>query len=286
MSESQITKIREIAQALLDEKVAASDLDKQLLSDHSYSVSNLQKQAEMLKWAGISFGQQQVMLLQKSIKQLAKLSGAVSLKLFGKIYGINKDYWIVSGQLPKGWVEEPARGGQEKRGQGANTTIFWVTDNLLNDWIQLPDVRPEQVMVARMIKYMFTGDLNATIDSCPPFPGKERHLLRAQLARLTHATELCPKGSFEVDEETNEVKAAEEPPAVGLEELKSLEAWSHLHPIIYHEPAASNGKCTQEPTPGLGEEDAAAEADAFEKVKIERFRDLAQDEGMDKSETP
>jgi hypothetical protein len=63
MSESQITKIREIAQALLDEKVAASDLDKQLLSDHSYSVSNLQKQAEMLKWAGISFGQQQVMLL-------------------------------------------------------------------------------------------------------------------------------------------------------------------------------------------------------------------------------
>jgi hypothetical protein len=63
MSESQITKIREIAQALLDEKVAASDLDKQLLTDHSYSVSNLQKQAEMLKWAGISFGQQQVMLL-------------------------------------------------------------------------------------------------------------------------------------------------------------------------------------------------------------------------------
>ena len=125
------------------------------------------------------------------------MSGATSLKLFGKIYGINKDYWIVSGSLPKDWMEEPAKAGQEKRGDGANSTIYWVTDNLLKDWIQLPDVKPEQIMVARMIKYMFTGDLNANIDSCPPFPGKERHLLRAQLARLTHATELCPKGMFE-----------------------------------------------------------------------------------------
>ena len=123
------------------------------------------------------------------------MSGATSLKLFGKIYGINKDYWIVSGILP--FEEEKPRGGQEKRGEGANATVYWVTDNLLKDWIQLPDVKPEQIMVARMIKYMFTGDLNANIDSCPPFPGKERHLLRAQLARLTHATELCPKGMFE-----------------------------------------------------------------------------------------
>ena len=133
-----------------------------------------------------------------------------------------------------------------------------------------------------MIKYMFTGDLNANIDSCPPFPGKERHLLRAQLARLTHATELCPKGAFEMDEDTNEVKAAEEQPATGMDELKVLEAWSHLHPIIHHEPASAAGWCGQLPTPGLNEDDAAAEQEAFERVKVERFRDLTQDEGMDK----
>jgi radial spoke head protein 4A len=57
-------------------------------------------------------------------------------------------------------------------------------------------------MVSRMIKHVFTGNLNCGIDSCPPFPGKERHLLRAQLARITHATEIVPKGLYEIDEET------------------------------------------------------------------------------------
>jgi len=71
--------------------------------------------------------------------------------------------------------------------------------------------------------------LNAEIDSCPPFPGKERHLLRATVARITHATEICPKGKYEVDEETNEIKEAEEYALPGTEELKSLEAWGHRH---------------------------------------------------------
>jgi hypothetical protein len=67
----------------------------------------------------------------------------------------------------------------EPRGKGANSSVFWVTDSLLNDWIQLPDVTPEVLMISRMIKHVFTGHLNASIDSNPPFPGKERHLLRA-----------------------------------------------------------------------------------------------------------
>jgi radial spoke head protein 4A len=71
---------------------------------------------------------------------------------------------------------------------------YWVSDSLFADWIQLPDAQPDQLVVAKMVKRTFTGNLNAEIDTCPPFPGKERHLLRAQLARITHATELCPKG--------------------------------------------------------------------------------------------
>ena len=56
-----------------------------------------------------------------------------------------------------------------------------------------------------------------------------------------------------------------------------------MHPIIHHEPASANGYCTQIPTPGLGEEEAAAEQEAFEARKVERFRDLTQDEGMTKT---
>ena len=100
--------------------------------------------------------------------------------------------------------EVPKNPAQEKRGQGVNGTVFWVTHNLMNDWIQLPDAQPEHIQCARMVVKMMTGQLNASVNSCPPFPGKERHFLRAQLARLQHTTEICPKGLYEIDEETNE----------------------------------------------------------------------------------
>jgi hypothetical protein len=44
--------------------------------------------------------------------------------------------------------------------------------------------------------------LNASIDSNPAFPGKERHFLRAQIARITHSTVIIPKGLYEVDDES------------------------------------------------------------------------------------
>jgi radial spoke head protein 4A len=51
---------------------------------------------------------------------------------------------------------------------------------------------------------LFTGNLNAEVDTNPTFPGKERHYLRAQLARIQHNCEICPKGQFEMDDETQE----------------------------------------------------------------------------------
>jgi hypothetical protein len=43
----------------------------------------------------------------------------------------------------------------------------------------LPEAQPQHIIASRMIKKMLTGNLNAEIDSCPPFPGKEKHLLRS-----------------------------------------------------------------------------------------------------------
>ncbi len=31
----------------------------------------------------------------------------------------------------------------EKRGEGVNKLVYWVTDNVLEDWVQLPDAKPE-----------------------------------------------------------------------------------------------------------------------------------------------
>ena len=106
------------------------------------------------------------------------LSGASQLRFWGKIYGTNADYFVVEGTLAKA-EEKAADPSVEKRGTGVNKYVYWVTDNLLDDWVQLPDAKAEHIVAARQIKHLMTGDLNASIDSNPLFPGKERHFLRA-----------------------------------------------------------------------------------------------------------
>lgn len=198
------------------------------------------------------------------------MSGADRIRFAGKIMGTNKDYWVVSGVLV-----EPEENNQnesiEKRGTGVNQLVFWVTDNLLNDWIQLPDCLPHHIEAARQIKHIMTGDLNADIDSNPMFPGKERHFLRAQLARIFAATTISPKGLFEIDEETNLMKFAEEFTMPSCDELKSLETWSNVAPSVL-----KNGRTTYIAPEGLDEE--AKEAflsEAGEKdPQVERFRTI------------
>ena len=51
--------------------------DRHLLSKHkSFAIPNFEEEAEMLEWAGISFGEDNTLRLSKSIKRLAIMSGA------------------------------------------------------------------------------------------------------------------------------------------------------------------------------------------------------------------
>lgn len=249
----------------------------------------------MLEWAGVSFGEDFTYKLSKSIKvtqilysllihlqKLAVLSGARSLRFMGKIFGTKKDYWIVSGTLDH--VEEPLRDRQvEPRGTGVNTSVYWVTDNVLHDWIQLPECKPEYIAFARLIKHVLTGDLNATIDSNPPFPGKERHFLRAQLARIFAATQIAPKGLYEIDEETGKMKFAEEFNIPSTEELKSLEVWGNVQSSIL-----KVGRTSHIAPDGLGDEEKEAylaQKEAEGDTAVERFRSLNEHTPMPGLET-
>ena len=100
------------------------------------------------------------------------------MRFWGKLFGRQQDLWIVEGVLDSA-EEDKLEKEQEPRGQGVNKLVYWVTTNLLDDWIQLPDAKPQHIAAAKKIKYVITGDLNAQIDSNPPFPGKERHFIRA-----------------------------------------------------------------------------------------------------------
>ena len=101
-----------------------------------------------------------------------------------------------------------------------------------------------------MVKHVFTGNLNAPINTFPPFPGKERHLLRAQLARITHGTQICPKGYVEIDEESGAEKLADEGgPDMSNGALAELGAWGHRYGNIL-----KAGRCSHTPPEGIAED--------------------------------
>ena len=117
--------------------------DKKLVSAASNTkLQNFLQCTDMLEWAGIGFGEDMNILIQKSLKRLAMLSGASEIKFFGKILCQNNDYWVAQGTLNEA-EEVPKNPKQELRGKGVNATVFWVTHNIIGDWIQLPDVEPE-----------------------------------------------------------------------------------------------------------------------------------------------
>lgn len=213
----------------------------------------------MLQWAGISFGENESYRIHKSMQRLAHLSGATSLRFWGKMLTSKQDYYVIEGQISS--TEEPELPSNfEKRGEGVNKYIYWVTDNILADWIQLPEVDPEHIKAARKFKHIMTGDLNADVLTNPPFPGKERHYLRAQIARIAHATTLHPKGLLELDDENpNILKYAEEFPMPATNELNSNEVWGHHYPNILN-----SGRITHS-APGFPEDQVEEELARLEE---------------------
>lgn len=89
------------------------------------------------------------MLLQKNLKKLAgelgdKLS---SLRLWGKIIGTEKDYFIAEGVVGGG--DEEAVEGADPRGSGINKYVYWASNGPTDEWKELPDCRPDDIKNAR-----------------------------------------------------------------------------------------------------------------------------------------
>lgn len=76
-------------------------------------------------------------------------------------------------------------------------------------WIKLPHVKPLDIVVARQIRKLFTGDLNAPVICYPPFNGKEINYLRAQIARITANTHISPTGYYQFEEDEEEPEEGE-----------------------------------------------------------------------------
>lgn len=142
-------------------------------------------------------------------------------------------------------------------------------------------------MVARKIKKLFTGDLDATVTSYPPFPGTEADYLRCQIARIVAGTSLCLKGIFVLDPEAEEggpLYKLNEPDEEGnggfkppsASQLVNAEFWVH-HPI-YPSILSGMGRCHEPEGEPLDDE----EAEKARLAAIEKGEAPLKDASMDR----
>ncbi|VVC28841.1 Radial spokehead-like protein [Cinara cedri] len=95
--------------------------------------------------------------------------------------------------------EIPSEIPPEKFGTGTNRNVYFFTNNLNSKWTELDSVQPHNIVEARKIKRYFTGKLYEPLNSFPNFNGLEIDYLRAQIARISSSTSICPKGYYVID---------------------------------------------------------------------------------------
>ena len=77
---------------------------------------------------------------------------------------------------------------KKRKEDGINQYVYFVTNDLYSEWIELPHINPSQLIGSRLIRYNFTGDLERQIYTNPYFKGQEKHYLRYQISRIYHGT--------------------------------------------------------------------------------------------------
>lgn len=181
---------------------------------------------------------------------------AESLEQIPDIVGEDNDVpklWQTLPPIPKIQHEQPAEPPSEPSGVGVNKKVYYVCTELGEPWIQLPNITPQQICIARKIYKHFTGNLDQPIISFPHFSGTEKNYLRAQIARISAGTHIAPIGFYtfgeeaegegidEEEEEENinkfEIKENQKYEFLPLKDLidKSMRFWVHYQQNILNQ---------------------------------------------------
>ncbi|KAG5684156.1 hypothetical protein PVAND_013397 [Polypedilum vanderplanki] len=160
--------------------------------------------------------------------------------------------WNFSMKIPETSNQTSIEIPAEEIGHGVNRNVYYVCNNLSDEiWIELPSATPHQINVARRIRNILTGNLDASISSYPSFPGTERNYLRAIIARISAGTHVAPENFYRVGRETlsesveefegeNEDEGNNDKPIkvndsyipLSIEKLLKLDYWQHIKPEI------------------------------------------------------
>uniref|UniRef100_K3X5T0 Flagellar radial spoke protein n=1 Tax=Globisporangium ultimum (strain ATCC 200006 / CBS 805.95 / DAOM BR144) TaxID=431595 RepID=K3X5T0_GLOUD len=189
-------------------------------------VVDLLDEANMFEWAGLGFSKSETFRLSVSLQRLAQTNATTSMRFWGKLLGMGADFYIAEGELPS--PSEPEDPDAEEGAAGANKFTYWaMKDDGMYEWVQLPNVRCEHILIARQLRRFVRSDLEGKVTGHPPFPGTEKHFLRTQIARITAGTVVCPSGYFQANEE-GEIEPAEEPEIKSAQQLTDLSSWVHF----------------------------------------------------------
>ncbi|KAF4658774.1 Radial spoke head protein 4 A [Perkinsus olseni] len=169
----------------------------------------------LLNSAGMGVPPTEAVIIACGLRRLVtSTEGVTKARFWGKVLCNSPacDYLIAEAEMEGGGVpltetEEAAGADAPGRLGGPNFYMYFVSTDSGRSWEPLPHVLPDQIAAARLVKKILTGDLDAPVITWPPFSGRERELLRAQIARITHATRLVPGNYYAEDEESGEVAA-------------------------------------------------------------------------------
>jgi hypothetical protein len=157
-----------------------------------------------------------VMRTQMRTSSFEPHDGTILMQLLAwQVFGTQSDYYIVEAEL-QAYSTDPAsitqKTKKEAAGSGANLYVYFAASSPEAAWTRLPDVLPEQIITARLMRRYLTGNLNAPVLGYPRFPWPEASFLRVQVGRIASATTVSPKGLFEMEDQ--EAEGDEELPQV------------------------------------------------------------------------
>jgi radial spoke head protein 4A len=286
--------------------------------------------AVLWEWAGVSLGREETYLMFLSIKKLVEQKQLKSVRLWGKVLGRDANYIIAEAELKEG-VEDtedavvnavPPTEVAEKKDEvqegpkltkpkqfgplskeqriGVNKYVYFACNYIGGAWKRLPDVIPERLQEARKIRKYFTGNLDAKVfwhnkvSSYPAFNGNEAQYLRCQIARISAATVISPKGYYMTDPEAEEPEEGAgnmpiiiNPEYEGLsnDQLLNVANWVHHTPYILPQGRVTweAPKVIKEKTEEEKEEDEEEEAEEETAPEPEAgpapLNTIASDEG-------
>jgi len=240
------------------------------------TVPDFVEDAEMFSWAGAGLGAIESYKVMCSMRNMAvKLEGVTKLRFWGKVLGTDADYYVAEASAEGGEADSE---DMDPPGEGANQFTYFVAPDLAGAWVKLPHVKPADIVAARQIKYLFTGNPQAKVTTHPFFEGKEEVLLRAQIARITADTLLCAKGALKRDDPDDPSSAIVPdteflmPPAA---QLCTADAWMHMTPHLL-----DNGRTRHKELPDKDEEPEAYAA-AVEEQENDPPKDVLRGLGED-----